>query len=445
MATMVKEKRREKKKPKVKTDSRSSLDREQPCLVEPAATSIVLEPNISSSKSEDQSQSPEKSLESNADTFELHTQTDSKEESKHILTVESLNTEPNAIEVNEGTVPKIDTRTNNGNSTKSQMKLDKKEIFNNETQVNTYQDLNTRLERISIPVLNQNVNLEDIQSRLENAEAYLKLDEEVRKQENEKEVRSETQDIVTDVTPSAPVFEEEDTSQYVQHPQHVIKEFHQPKVQSMSLEEAIKLYGGTEMERVKAWSEKEEAIVEAGPVSGPEHPLVDLLSTFRSSLIAIDRERLQLSKGYIDEEKYRKSLWRVETRWAEGSEECAHGSKVTACVKYEYAEFLKEKLPVAKLKLEGLLREVQDSYCHHQHTALLTHCQIEDLIAETIRSNKKEIREALALVLKALRMSDSAPLALAGALQRWAAALSAALLDARDTTHLLHLLHHLFR
>ncbi|KAI5634446.1 hypothetical protein NE865_12872 [Phthorimaea operculella] len=369
MATMVKEKRREKKKSKIKSDPRNSVEREQPPLVEPrglddtATTSEVLEANVSTTRSEDPLQNPEETVEHNADVLELQTQFDY-----------------------------------------------------------------------------------DIQSRLENSQAYLKLNEETRGPERSQEgIGSQTQEMVTDAIPSAPVFEEEDTAEYVQHPQHIVEEYQKPKLQSMTLEEAVKLYGGTEMERVKASSEKEEAIVEAGPLSGPEHPLVDLLSTFRSSLIAIDRERIQLSKGYSDEEKYRKSLWRVETRWAEGSEECPHGSKVTACVKYEHAEFLKEKLPVAKLKLEGLLREVQDSYCHHQHTALLTHCQIEDLIAETTRSNKKEIREALALVLRALRLSDNAPLALAGALQRWATVLSASLLDARDTSQLLHLLHHLFR
>lgn len=49
----------------------------------------------------------------------------------------------------------------------------------------------------------------------------------------------------------------------------------------MSLDEAIKIFGGKTMEEVRVLSEKEEAIVEEGPTSGPEHPLVDLLSTFR--------------------------------------------------------------------------------------------------------------------------------------------------------------------
>lgn len=55
------------------------------------------------------------------------------------------------------------------------------------------------------------------------------------------------------------------------------------------------------------------------------------------------------------------------------------------------------------------------------------------------------IREALSLILQALRLSDNAPEALASALQRWATALSAALLDNRDLRQLLFLIHHLFR
>lgn len=71
--------------------------------------------------------------------------------------------------------------------------------------------------------------------------------------------------------------------------------------------------------------------------------------------------------------------------------------------------------------------------------------QIQEFIAETMKSNKGEIREALALVLQALKMSDSAPAALSGALERWAAALAGALLDARDPRQLLFLTHQLFR
>lgn len=71
--------------------------------------------------------------------------------------------------------------------------------------------------------------------------------------------------------------------------------------------------------------------------------------------------------------------------------------------------------------------------------------QIEELISETTQSSKSCIREALALILKELRVSDSHASALCGALRRWAQALSAALLDRRDLRQLLFLIHQLAR
>lgn len=52
-------------------------------------------------------------------------------------------------------------------------------------------------------------------------------------------------------------------------------------VTPMPLEEAIRLFGGKEIAEVRAVSEQEEAIVEAGPQGRPDHPLIDYLSTFR--------------------------------------------------------------------------------------------------------------------------------------------------------------------
>ena len=96
----------------------------------------------------------------------------------------------------------------------------------------------------------------------------------------------------------------------------------------------------------------------------------------RSSLIAVERERIQLACGFADEEKRRATLWKVEKRYVNLSEKCKCGLDVHLRASYEYAELVKEKLPVAKLRLESLLRDVQDSYCHHQHAALLAHCQV---------------------------------------------------------------------
>ncbi|CAG4933788.1 unnamed protein product [Parnassius apollo] len=250
-----------------------------------------------------------------------------------------------------------------------------------------------------------------------------------------------------DALPSAPIFEEETvtfvTLQNVE-PEIVIPEL-KTKVECMPLEEAVRIFGGKEITEVRTISEKEEAIVEAGPVSGPEHPLVDLLSTFRSSLNAVDRSRTTISKGFIEEEKSRLLLWKVEKRKVYLSEKCPCGNTVSLQATFDHAELLKEKLPAARMRLEALSREVQDSYCHHQHTALLAYWQIEELVYETMRSNKGEIREALSLILQALRLSDSTSEAYSSALQRWAVALSASLLHGQDLRQLIFLIQHLFR
>lgn len=81
-------------------------------------------------------------------------------------------------------------------------------------------------------------------------------------------------------TPSAPLFEDEEiVNPPAYNTQFISTEEH--KIKSLPLEEAVRLFGGAEIAEVRSISEKEEAIVEAGPVSGPEHPLVDLLSSFR--------------------------------------------------------------------------------------------------------------------------------------------------------------------
>lgn len=82
------------------------------------------------------------------------------------------------------------------------------------------------------------------------------------------------------ITPSAPLLEERPVFIEVA-PQEECIDVTKVKTPCIPLEEAIRLFGGEIIAEVKAMSEKEEAIVEAGPVCGPEHPLVDLLSTFR--------------------------------------------------------------------------------------------------------------------------------------------------------------------
>lgn len=65
-------------------------------------------------------------------------------------------------------------------------------------------------------------------------------------------------------------------------------------------------------------------------------------------------------------------------------EKCKCGSSVELKASYEYAELLKELMPVARLKLESLLKDVQDSYCHYQHAALLAYCQVSLAFIQTI-------------------------------------------------------------
>ncbi|XP_069357546.1 uncharacterized protein [Maniola hyperantus] len=217
------------------------------------------------------------------------------------------------------------------------------------------------------------------------------------------------------------------------------------RLSCMPLEEAVRVFGGREIAEVKALSEREEAAVEAGPQGGPDHPLVDLLSTFRTALIAIERERNRISSGYVEEEKSQATLWLVEKRNIYQTRACRCSALVRIRAEYEVARLQTEKMPAAKLRLEALLRDVQECYCHHQHAALQAHYDVDELVAEILQSNKSSVRSALLLVLQALQLSDAAPETFAAALQRWASVLASSLLDDRDLGHLLFLLHSLFR
>lgn len=84
----------------------------------------------------------------------------------------------------------------------------------------------------------------------------------------------------TELLPSAPIILEPEAviSNKINE---VTKESIKPKILCVPLEEAIKIFGGREIAEVRALSEREEAVVEAGPKQNPDNPLVDLLSTFR--------------------------------------------------------------------------------------------------------------------------------------------------------------------
>ncbi|XP_047026328.1 uncharacterized protein LOC124634712 [Helicoverpa zea] len=446
MATMVKEKRREKKKSKEKHSASRELS---PVTIQPP----VLEEfeHIAESTSANESFENVQATESDVNAPQVTEEAETSNLSIEIVEDTGQHVEETTKEqiVTEFTVVSQENITNITqtssmveHSVNIREAPQAKEISNESTaqgvslslnREGSYKELSRKLERMAIPSEQTETITEARKDELVNPNAYLSPETVVQEAPFEY--------VGEDVMPSAPCFDEvPETAPY----EEIVIE-NRPKVKCMPLEDAIKLCAGREMEEVRAMSEREEELVEAGPLSGPEHPLVDLLSTFRSSLIAVERERLALARGFTEEEKRRNTLWKIEKRHVNLSEQCACGLNVDLRASYEHAELVKERLPIAKLKLESLLRDVQDSYCHHQHAALLAHCQIEELISETVQSNKNVIREALALVLQALRLSDNAPEALASALQRWAAALSAALLDNRDLRQLLFLMHQLFR
>ncbi|CAF4819097.1 unnamed protein product [Pieris macdunnoughi] len=407
MATLMKEKRKEKKKSKVKTatyDKESNLNslhepfEEEPENVGNMAT-IVPEVSVQDNKifTLDTSKSYnniECTSEGASNTLE-HNVTNTEFIQSEISTCAEYNCISDTKKYKEASVTSLNV------------------IKINKTEDLSFKDLNKSLQKIKIPDLQNSCELTD-----------------------QKE----------DIKPSAPVFNLPTEANVEKHEMH-----HEPaiikkkKAKSIPLAEAIRIFGGREIAEVKGLSEREEVAVETGPTSGPDHPLVDLLSTFRSSLSALEKERVNINCGYIDEEKRRSVLWKIEKKSITITEQCPCGANVELHVLYDYAELQKDRLPVAKMRLEGLLRDVQETYCHHQHAALLAYSQIDELISDTVQCNKGEIREALSLILQALRLSDGAPVAFPQALERWTAVLADALIDERDLRQLLFIIHHLFR
>lgn len=136
-------------------------------------------------------------------------------------------------------------------------------------------------------ISNINTNSEDIKTTIEShtfnqeietSEASFDVIQSEILVSSEHVIETETPQEV--ITPSAPLLEERPVFVEVASKEECINVI-KIKTPCIELEEAITLFGGEIIAEVKAMSEKEEAIVEAGPVCGPEHPLVDLLSTFR--------------------------------------------------------------------------------------------------------------------------------------------------------------------
>lgn len=139
--------------------------------------------------------------------------------------------------------------------------------------MDSYKNLNDRLQRMTIPTQSNQID-ELSMLELEHIDSYLQS-----KQKELKESHSLPEFTILDnIVPTAPIFNEQTVPQTKS--EEVIQ-YEKPKVECMVLDEAIRVFSGTEMAAVKDMSEREEAEVEAGPNLGPEHPLVDLLSTFR--------------------------------------------------------------------------------------------------------------------------------------------------------------------
>ncbi|XP_053605649.1 uncharacterized protein LOC128672482 isoform X2 [Plodia interpunctella] len=439
MATMVKEKKREKKKAKQKTESREFV------ISEP-----LISPTINKTKKLENSDNPIDTTEYFVDSVnisETHGEAGSSTDN-HI----STNVTSDLQNVCEETVSQSQNLDISLSIATSSVEV--KESFSSkhiDTYISkslieehpgkTYEDLNLKMERMKIPTQEIPLNVEDkllpppwcfqpntkdsdITSEAQEAEATLLTEE--------------------NVVPSAPVFE--DMSQpEPKHQELIVVKEEIPRPQCMPLEKAVWLFGGEEMEEIRKMSDNEEAIVEAGPLSGPDHPLVDLLSTLRSSLMFLERERNHLFKSINEEEQCRSALWKIQKKTVHVTDICPCGASVQFRGKYDDAEFFAEKVPAARMRLTALLNDVQEGYCHHQHSALLAFYQIEDFLSEVVKANQKEMRESLSLILQALKRSDTAPPVLSKLLERWAAMLASELVDARDPRQLLFLLHHLFK
>ncbi|XP_047997234.1 uncharacterized protein LOC125234857 [Leguminivora glycinivorella] len=433
MATMMKEKPRAKKKHKEKRITSTEIPEAE------ASTSNlpIIEESIPSAQAvTEQDRLEDTDLPRDFSSTSTHEKT--------ALSVNESAQEETLLEAEQTSIPetaKIQHEANIENKISQSQNLDP-------TQ-SAYKDVCHSLDIITLKdVKVSDLPIEELESKLnELALAYIS-----ESTDNTQPVEESNENIstVTEiVTPSAPIFEESMISETPQELQ-MTNEVRLEKLQCMPLEMAMHMFGGREMAEVREMSEREEALAEGGKALRPEHPLVDLLSTYRCSAIALEQENEKVSKGYQEEERSRTALWKVEKKTVCATEKCGKcENSVTYTGTYEHATLLKEKLPAAQLRLEGLLRDVNESYCTYQHQALLASYQIEEFISETVRSNVSDIREALTLVLQELRASSSITCLkmeyFTDSLKRWARALCGALMAKSDVRQLLFLLHQLYR
>ncbi|KAI8421184.1 hypothetical protein MSG28_008255 [Choristoneura fumiferana] len=438
MATMLKEKPRARKKTKEKSITKTEVHSEVPSIANLSISEETEAPTGASTSTDIVEETSSFSVSVNQERI-VFTKTEVIQEEAILAAAQSSESASTMVcetsELQKQTVSVVESACTSQNEPK------------NQTATHAYKDLSHRLDLVTLRDIptTTDVPIEDLESKLEASISYInKTIEPTQSTEESTQEISVDSDRVENAMPSAPVFEEELVTETPVEALEVLQDV-RPKVQCMPLEVAMEVCGGKEIAEVRQMSEREEAIVEAGPRSGPEHPLVDLLSTFRCSVTALEQERHKVMDSYSTEEKSREALWKVEKHTVSVSEQCKCGLTVYFKGRYDHAELMKSKLPAAQLRLEGLLKDVQESYCHYQHTALLAYYQIEELIAETLQASKAEIREAIMLVLQELRMSVAAPPLLCGALRRWARALCAAAHDARDPRAVLFLIHQLTR
>ncbi|XP_041968804.1 ectopic P granules protein 5 homolog isoform X2 [Aricia agestis] len=401
MATMVKEKKPKKKKPKIKSaETMEEVEDFKLCVTEEPESNLV-DPNVNNTNLIDLKL--EQQLSDHAGYEEVGTkdpQLTKLEQSQQIKKEEATGSQVLPLQD-----PKLQTYSNNEVHIAeglTELKLESHAECENGVQ---FKDLNTQLHHIK----------------------------------NEDELPKE------ECTPSAPIYYELSQTFEASIPTEIACNV-KTKVPCLAMEEAIRIFAGQEMYVVKELSDQEEALVEVGGYLQPQHPLVDLITHLRSSLVAVERERQRISQGYREEQSTISQLWIVEKRKKNISEKCKCGGEISFLVTYDYAELQKNKLAAAKLGLESLLRDVLDSYCSHQHEAMLTYCEIEDEIGLILQRGREEIRDCLAFILQSLKCGDEFGDVYVKVLQEWAFTLASALFNKEpDMRDLLFLMHLLFR
>lgn len=147
--------------------------------------------------------------------------------------------------------------------------------------------LEVKKEKENNEVNMQNVAIDEKLHDDHAAESNLKLESNSENNVNERREPSEAirdAETTEDATPSAPVLEDSSLNMKKVHMEALVKEKHPVRVvvePCMSLKEAERLFCGNVIAEVKAISEGEAGCVENSFMVDSDHPLIDLLTTFR--------------------------------------------------------------------------------------------------------------------------------------------------------------------